>query len=244
MHRGQGIGEGRTLLAAPGGDGQAGTLAQTCGQQCDNREHPQQARRGAGDGLIGPLALGFDAQMIARLAERQLQRPAPDEPTDDVVWITVGIGAQQRWGSKSPSGSRSNIQRIEAEGIDVPSGVCRTRQHRPPGEVPHGTVRADLQLTFGVAIPARDRDGLPCGAGILQSLGHRWQAGALLARPPFGTRLARCGGLIQGGIQAQAGDADQTLAHQRGQQIEHGKLLSPTSTIIRFGSQRRACKAT
>jgi hypothetical protein len=95
-HSAEGIGERCARLSVPRcvNDGQAGAHGKACPQQCDNGEQPQQARRGAGDRVIGPLALGFNAQVIARLAERQLQRPAPYKPADDVVWIAVGIGAQ------------------------------------------------------------------------------------------------------------------------------------------------------
>src|SRR5215207_9017935 len=56
----EGIGEGRVLLAIPSRNAglQAHTVVEAHGEQRHDREQPKQARRGAGDRLVRPLALG------------------------------------------------------------------------------------------------------------------------------------------------------------------------------------------
>jgi hypothetical protein len=60
----QGIRESRQQLVVPCGlsDGQLSLRNRPICQQSHEREQPQQARRGAGNGLVGPLALRLDAQ--------------------------------------------------------------------------------------------------------------------------------------------------------------------------------------
>ena len=57
----------------------------------DQGEQRQQGRRGAGDGFVGPLALGLDAEVAPNLFERHFNRPAPDEPAQDVPPCTLGF---------------------------------------------------------------------------------------------------------------------------------------------------------
>ena len=59
----------------------------------DKGEQRQQGRRGAGDGFVGPLALGLDTEVASDLFERDLDRPAPDEPAQDVQGVGLLIGA-------------------------------------------------------------------------------------------------------------------------------------------------------
>src|SRR4051794_28298041 len=58
-------------------------------------EQAEQGGGGAGDGLIGPLALGLDAEMAADLGEGNLDAPATNEPAQDVARIGREIGAQE-----------------------------------------------------------------------------------------------------------------------------------------------------
>ena len=57
----------------------------------DKGEQRQQGRRGAGDGLVGPLAL--DTEVMPDLFERHFDRPAPDEPAQDIQCVGLLIGA-------------------------------------------------------------------------------------------------------------------------------------------------------
>src|SRR5512133_400072 len=66
----------------------------------DKGEQRQQGRRGAGDGFVRPLALSFNTKVAPNLFERDLDRPAPDEPAQDVQGIGPLIGAQKLWGRR------------------------------------------------------------------------------------------------------------------------------------------------
>ena len=61
----------------------------------DEREQAEQGGCGAGNSLIGPLALGLDAEMAADLGEGDLDAPATNEPAQDVARIGREIGAQE-----------------------------------------------------------------------------------------------------------------------------------------------------
>ena len=61
----------------------------------DEGEQAEQGGGGAGDGLIGPLALGFDAEVATDLGEGDLHAPAANEPAQDIEWICREIGAQK-----------------------------------------------------------------------------------------------------------------------------------------------------
>src|SRR3954468_16353727 len=91
---GEGIGEGRALLAVPsrGGDLQARAVVEAGGEQRHDREQPEQAGRRARDRLVRPLALGLDAEMVPHLAEGDLQLPTLDEPADDLQGILAHVG--------------------------------------------------------------------------------------------------------------------------------------------------------
>src|SRR6185295_14192903 len=62
------------------------------------RDEGEQAERGgggAGDGLIGPLALGLDAEVARELGEGDFGAPAASKPAQDIEWICREIGAQE-----------------------------------------------------------------------------------------------------------------------------------------------------
>ncbi len=89
----------RTFWIAVPGSGVGGPACagrQACGQKHDDGEEGQEARGRAGDGAIGPLALGLDAEMSSRFLEGGLDAPTPDEPGDDVLGRAVEVGAQER----------------------------------------------------------------------------------------------------------------------------------------------------
>ena len=88
-------------------------------------EEPQQDGCGAGDGQIGPLALGFHAQVGSHLLESNFQLPAQ-------LRTIPGSGSQsadgsvhsKAWVAKEPWGSRISTQRMRME-------ACRSGT-RPP----------------------------------------------------------------------------------------------------------------
>ena len=74
----------------------------------DKGEQAEQGRRGAGDGLVGPLALGLNAEVAADLGERDLDAPATNEPAQDVERLGLEIGAQEGLRADSSSPSRTS----------------------------------------------------------------------------------------------------------------------------------------
>ena len=96
-HGGERIGEGWAALAIPsaGRDSLACLRRELCCEQGDQGEQPQQAGRRAGDGLVRPLALRFHPEVVAHLAEGDLELPALDKPAQDLHGILGGVGAQQ-----------------------------------------------------------------------------------------------------------------------------------------------------
>ena len=68
--------------------------AEAVGQQGHDGEQAEQAGRGAGDGQIGPLPLGFDTKVVADLSERDLQLPSLREPAEDLQRLLRGVGAE------------------------------------------------------------------------------------------------------------------------------------------------------
>src|SRR3954452_10127983 len=96
-YSGECIAEGGAAFVIPGRahSGSARLWAELCGEQGDEGEEPEQARGGACDGQIGPLALGLNAQMRPGLLERGLHLPTLNKPAQDLVRVLVGIGAEQ-----------------------------------------------------------------------------------------------------------------------------------------------------
>ena len=64
-YSGECVAEGGAAFVIPGRahDGPACLRAELCGEQGDEGEEPEQARGGACDSQVGPLALGLNAQM-------------------------------------------------------------------------------------------------------------------------------------------------------------------------------------
>src|SRR5215208_220788 len=105
----------------------------------DEGEQAEQGGGGAGDGLIGPLALGFDAEMATDLGEGDLGAPAANKPAQDVERIGREVGAQKR---------------LRAELI-----LAVAHQHVADRDVmagmrPDGGAGDDLDLALCAAIPA------------------------------------------------------------------------------------------
>ena len=66
------------------------------GPKGDQGEQPEQGWRGPSYSRIGPLALGFDAEVSANFGEGHFRRPAANEPAKDVERVGIEVGAQER----------------------------------------------------------------------------------------------------------------------------------------------------
>src|SRR5690242_21824773 len=105
-------------------------------------EKGEQAEQGGGgsrDGLIGPLALGLDAEMATDLGEGDLGAPAASKPAQDIERIGGEIGAQ--------------------EGLRAELALAVAHQHVADRDVvagmrPDGGAADDLDRALGAAIPA------------------------------------------------------------------------------------------
>src|SRR3954471_7837497 len=156
----------------------------------DEGEQAEQGGGGAGDSLIGPLALGFDAEVATDLGEGDLDAPAADEPAQDIERIGGEIGAQEC---------------LRAELI-----LAVAHQHVADWDVvagmrPDGGAADDLDLALCAAISACDLQAVPVCVASRQLLRQVRQAAPDDARtadprPALGRRLE------QTGVQAQPGD--------------------------------------
>ena len=104
--QGNGIGEGGLGLVIPGSlpdrDGFPG--AQPAGCQCHPGEQSQEQWRSAGNGLIRPLAPGFQTRAGPSLLESGLQLPAQRKPLNNAGCGHTGSGAQQCLGLEPGQG--------------------------------------------------------------------------------------------------------------------------------------------
>ena len=199
----EGIGEGRAGFGIPGGDRRGAALSgrQSAGQQGDDGEQGQQARRGAGDRAVGPLTLRFDAEVSSHLLERGLDTPAADKPGDDLLGRAVEVGAQQSLGG----GVRL---------LRIADHHPSDRHHGQAVVAPHGGGRGDQEVARSTAIPVLDMERLPDRPGIGRHLGQCRQALAGFARTAHGARRTGWCRLIERRIQAQACDDGEAAAPQ------------------------------
>src|SRR5258706_16395755 len=65
-------------------------------QNRDEGKQTQQGRRGAGNSLVGPLALGFHAQMFTGMAKGGFHLPAALKENEDVKRVHARVGGQER----------------------------------------------------------------------------------------------------------------------------------------------------
>src|SRR5215211_3330468 len=134
----------------------------------DEGEQAEQGGGGAGDGLIGPLALGLDAEVATDLGEGDLGTPAANEPAQDIERIGCEIGAQ--------------------EGLRTELILAVAHQHVADRDVvagmrPDGGATDDLDLALGAAIPACNLQALPACAAAGQLLRQVRQAATDNTRP-------------------------------------------------------------
>src|SRR5919112_2803056 len=171
----------------------------------DEGEQAEQGGGGAGDGLIGPLTLSFDAEMATDLGEGDLGAPAASKPAQDIERIGCEIGAQ--------------------EGLRAELLLAVAHQHVADRDVvagmrPDGRTTDDLDLALCAAIPACNLQAVPACAAARQLLRQARQAATEDARstdprPALGRRLE------QAGIQAQPSD-DTKPVPESVEQVDNG----------------------
>ncbi len=165
-HGGDGIAEGTVRLGVPG----SGRGNQRCfgGEvvrpESNQREQAKQRRGGAHDREVGPLPLGFDAQMGTSFLKGDFHLPARDEPLEDIDGGGVEIGAEEglRW--------EFTARIAHQQPANGHWGQAAT--------VPNGGTGGDLNDTIGAAVPESDGVALPNRAGIVQHLRQGGQAPA------------------------------------------------------------------
>src|SRR5205814_694004 len=64
-------------------------------KQGDERKQAQEGGGGAGNGLDGPLTLGFDAEMFTHMAKGGFHLPTTLEEDQDVERVEGEVGGQQ-----------------------------------------------------------------------------------------------------------------------------------------------------
>ena len=92
--------------------------------------------------LAGPLTLSLDAKMSAHLLESDLDLPAADEPSDDVLWLGVEIGCEEGL-------------RVELAGW-IADQKPSDRHRRHAAAIPDGGAGCELDEPIGSAVPQAD----------------------------------------------------------------------------------------
>ena len=103
----------------------------------DEGEQTEQRRSGPKDCLVGPLALGFDAEMGTGLLEGDFDLPATDEPGEDIARTGIEIGCQECLRIELAGWIAARSQRIGTGGTPpryhsaVPVAISTIRLVRP-----------------------------------------------------------------------------------------------------------------
>ena len=93
------------------------TFLQRVGGQGGPRKETQQGGGGTGDGRVGPLALGLDAQVGAHLLKGDLQLPAQDKPFQDLGRIRRRVSTEQSLGVEGALGVSDQDPRMRTGGL-------------------------------------------------------------------------------------------------------------------------------
>ena len=183
--------------------------AEAAGKQGHDGEQAEQAGRGASDGLVGPLPLGLDTEVVADFSEGDLQLPALREPAEDLQRLLRQVGAEQGLRVEAPAGV---AQQHPADRHDWHAGVA-----------PDGGIGADLHHALAFAVPVGHDHALPRRGWVGQHRGQGRQALALGARPTEGLELARRGRGVERSVEPQTGDAGHALLDKAGEELESGE---------------------
>ena len=154
-------------------------------------------RRGAGDGPVGPLTLGFHSQMRPHLLEGDLQLPAQHKPFQDLCRSHCRVGTEQRLGVEFAFGV-SNQYPTNGHGWFA-------------GVIPERRLRGEFRPADSTVIPSH-RGGIPGDSRQAKLLCPKllFQSGQTHALHPGPAFLARQPGRhrsIETGIQPQPGDS-------------------------------------
>ena len=148
------VGEGQAGLAIPGcGVWGGGRVQQIAGPQRDEAVEAEQCGRCSCDCLVGPLPLGFDAEMCPGFCKGDFDLPTANEECDDVSWRLGGVGTE--------------------EGLWVALAIGVSDQHpadcsgRCARAIPKGGIGGDLERFFLLsAIPGGHGYSAPGRGGI------------------------------------------------------------------------------
>src|SRR5258706_8312882 len=121
-------------------------------QNRDEGKQTQQGRRGAGNSVVGRLALGFHAQMFTGMAKGGFHLPAALKENEDVKRVQARVGGQERL-------------RVEfASHITDEDEADRHR--RLPGMIPKRLVGTDFNIAQVVGVPDKKQAGPTGRLGI------------------------------------------------------------------------------
>src|SRR5258708_20911738 len=174
-------------------------------QQSKQGEQSQQQRGSVSNGVVGPLALGFNAQIFADVAKGGFHLPAADEKSQYLFRGKVEItGQQDLW--------------VEFTGDIADEAKTNVNTAQAKME-PEGVASGNVQFMKPMVIPGQ-ANPLPERGRIIDELLGRGQPCAFFARTAF-ARI-RWGWHIQGRIQRQAGNDRYTLLETgtRSQEIQ------------------------
>src|ERR1700681_4286157 len=128
----------------------------------DDGKQSEQSWRGAQDRLVGPLTLGFDAEMGADFLEGHFDLPAAHEPGENVARTGVEIGGEESLGFEF------------AFGVADEQPADPHRRHA--AAIPDGGAAGDLDEAIGSSVPQTDAAALPADVAIQEDGGELFQA--------------------------------------------------------------------
>src|SRR3954447_19206105 len=144
------------------------------------------------------FAIGFHAEVAADLGEGDLDRPATNEPAEDVERLRIEIGAEECLGLAL---TRRVTDQDVADGDTV------------AGLGPDGGAGDDLERLFAAAVPSAHPQAAPSCPRVVEALLERELAGPDQARPPALAGRARWGRIAERGVEPQAGDHGDPVPH-------------------------------
>ena len=152
------------------------------------------SRAGVVRRMVGPLALGLDAEMGTHFLECDFDLPSADEPGEDVLRFGVEIGCKE-------------CLRVELAGR-IANQKPADRDRRKAAMIPDGSAGCDFHEAIGSAVPQTDPTAFPRDFAILEKCGKLFVGLSFDGRPAAALGFWRRE-FEQVGIQSQArNDAD------------------------------------